>query len=143
MAESAENVSSSQFGWTRGDRHCLLISGGIILALLLIHWGRMTWRREPAVEIHRLDAAANQFQLDVNSATWVEWMQLDGVGEARPRSWGAVIPSPNRGVNKSAQGRGNANSTSIAGTDFRCRSALKGNAVKHFEAYIQARSASE
>jgi hypothetical protein len=43
--------------------------------------------------------------------------------------WDAMSPRPDRGSNKSAQGRGNANLTSIAvalGTDFRCLSALKG-----------------
>jgi competence protein ComEA len=72
-------------GWTRGDRRFVLIAGGLILALMLVHWARLSWRGAPAVEIERLEPAANRFQFDVNQATWVEWMQLEGIGEALSR----------------------------------------------------------
>lgn len=72
-------------GWTRGDAWFALLAGGLILTLMLVHWARLQWRGAPAVEIERLDRAANRFQLDVNEATWVEWMQLDGVGETLAR----------------------------------------------------------
>ena len=33
------------------------------------------------VEIDRLPERSLEFQLEINSATWVEWMQLEGIGE--------------------------------------------------------------
>ena len=44
--------------------------------LKLSNWGRQ------AVEVERLPAAQYQYAVDVNSATWVEWAQFDGIGEA-------------------------------------------------------------
>jgi competence protein ComEA len=83
--KTARDSDKPVLGWTRGDRHFALAAGAIIFILLLGYWGRMTWRAAPAVEIQRLEAEANRFQLEINSATWVEWMQLEGVGEALSR----------------------------------------------------------
>ena len=85
IAKSPSEADPTVFGWTDGDRQVALIAGAAILVLLLICWGQLTWRGSPAVEIHRLETAENRFQLDINSATWVEWMQLEGVGEALSR----------------------------------------------------------
>lgn len=83
--DANSNAATTVFGWTRGDRVFVLGAGGLILALVLVHWVRLTWRGAPVVDIERLEPAANRFQLDVNRATWVEWMQLEGVGETLSR----------------------------------------------------------
>jgi competence protein ComEA len=52
---------------------------------MLIHWMGVAWQGESRVEIDRLRAGAYEFQLDINRATWVEWMQLEGIGETLAR----------------------------------------------------------
>lgn len=73
------------FGLSRGDAWFALVVGGAILMLMLIHWGRLAWRGEPRVEIDRLQPGAYEFQLEINRATWVEWMQLEEIGETLAR----------------------------------------------------------
>jgi competence protein ComEA len=73
------------FGLSRGDTWFALVVGSAILVLMLIHWAQLTWRGQPRVEIDRLEAAAYEFQLDINRAAWVEWMQLEDIGETLAR----------------------------------------------------------
>ena len=46
--------------------------------------GQWTWlaSRRPAALLLERGARGSEYQLDVNEATWVEWMQLEGVGPA-------------------------------------------------------------
>jgi competence protein ComEA len=76
---------TSYLGLSRGDATFSLIVGAVILVLTLVHWVRLTRRGEPAVEIDRLPARAYEFQIDINHATWVEWMQLPEIGEMLAR----------------------------------------------------------
>ncbi len=55
---------------------------GLILLLLVVHWWRLTQAEPEAVELHRAPQNRYAFRLDVNSATWVEWAQLPGIGPA-------------------------------------------------------------
>ena len=73
------------FGLSRGDTWFALVVGGAILVFMLIYWAQITWRGQPRIEIDRLQAAAYEFQLDINRATWVEWMQLEDIGETLAR----------------------------------------------------------
>ncbi len=51
------------------------------LVLVSIHWLELSeWGRRP-VEVDRLPAGKYQYLVDVNSATWVEWAQFEGIGE--------------------------------------------------------------
>ena len=51
------------------------------LALVAIHWVRLSdWGRQ-TVEVDRLPAGKYQYSVDVNRATWVEWAQFEGIGE--------------------------------------------------------------
>lgn len=72
-------------GLTRRDALFALVVAAAILALTLVHWLRLTLRGASPVEIDRLPASAYEFQLDINHATWVEWMQLEGIGEITAR----------------------------------------------------------
>lgn len=72
-------------GLSRGDVRFALACGGAILLLLIAHWAQRAFFGAQLVEIDRLPAKAYEFRLDINSATWVEWMQLDGVGEVLAR----------------------------------------------------------
>ena len=65
--------------------HSNQLVGGMLLAIVLtlavLQWGRLSgWGVHP-VEISELPPIENQFQLNVNTATAIEWAQLDGIGE--------------------------------------------------------------
>jgi competence protein ComEA len=70
-------------GLNRGDRRVLAVLIVVAMLLMLVHWYRLTQYRPQPIEVLHPDGYL--FQLDVNTATWVEWMQLDGVGETLSR----------------------------------------------------------
>lgn len=72
-------------GLSSADARFALLIGSVILLLMLAQWTKLSLRGEPRVEIDRLQSRAYEFQLDINRATWVEWMQLEGIGEALAR----------------------------------------------------------
>lgn len=72
-------------GLTRGDVRFAAACGSLILLLLCAHWAQHRFGGRPLVEIDHLPAKAYEFRLDINSATWVEWMQLEGIGEMLAR----------------------------------------------------------
>lgn len=72
-------------GLSRGDVRFALICGAAILLLLGAHWAQRAWHGARLVEIDRLPAKAYELRLEINSATWVEWMQLEGIGEVLAR----------------------------------------------------------
>jgi competence protein ComEA len=81
--EHCETVSD--WAWTAGDRRFLFVVSLVVLLLATIHWARMSgWGRRP-IEIHRLPERSFEFRVEINSATWVEWMQLEGIGEVLAR----------------------------------------------------------
>ncbi len=58
---------------------------GLMLVLVVVLLGEWCWvvtRRPEPFRIERGSEFQNSFRLEVNSATWVEWMQLDGIGPA-------------------------------------------------------------
>lgn len=66
---------------TRGDQTFLVVVLVIIAGLIL-------WRLAPRSthsSLQVLHADETSFQLEINSATWVEWMQLEGIGETTAR----------------------------------------------------------
>ncbi|MFO1093591.1 MAG: helix-hairpin-helix domain-containing protein [Planctomycetaceae bacterium] len=82
---AAENSVTTALGLSRGDVRFAFVCGGAILLLLVAYWVQSAFFGARLVEIDRLPERAYQFRLDINSATWVEWMQLDGIGEALAR----------------------------------------------------------
>lgn len=71
-------------GWTATDRRLLAIAGLMAALGLSLHWWRLGGFRE-LLEIERLPESASEYRLDVNQGTWVEWAQLDGIGETLGR----------------------------------------------------------
>jgi competence protein ComEA len=72
-------------GWTSGDRWFFSILAAVLLVAMSIHAIRLSgWGLSP-IPVDRPENRKYEFQLDVNTATWVEWMQLDGIGEALGR----------------------------------------------------------
>jgi competence protein ComEA len=71
--------------WTSRDRWFLAILTLVILALLAIQFARLAgWGLKP-LEIVRPENRKYEFKIDVNQASWVEWMQLEGIGETTAR----------------------------------------------------------
>jgi competence protein ComEA len=80
--DAGQETVESHFWLTRRDQAVFAACCTILLVLFAIHWVRLTnWSANP-VEIERLPSQANDFRFDVNEATWVEFRQLDGIGEA-------------------------------------------------------------
>jgi competence ComEA-like helix-hairpin-helix protein len=74
-----------RFWLRRGDQIFVgtLLSAGLVL--VCVHWLRLSdWGRRP-VEVDRLPPGQYQYMVDVNSATWVEWAQFEGIGETLAR----------------------------------------------------------
>ncbi|MSR57090.1 MAG: helix-hairpin-helix domain-containing protein [Planctomycetaceae bacterium] len=72
--------------WLRANDQVLI---AVLLAaatcLMAVHWVRVSdWGRRP-IEIDRLPQAAYLYRIDINTATWVEWAQFDGIGETLAR----------------------------------------------------------
>lgn len=71
--------------WTARDRWFFGVLAVVILGLLAIQFARLAgWGLRP-LEVVRPESRKYEFQLEVNSASWVEWMQLEGIGEASAR----------------------------------------------------------
>lgn len=75
--------SSVQNFWGLRPRDLLLLValGSLCLALSIWHWGQISGWGQKEVEIDRLPERVYDYRIDINEATWVQWMQLPGVGE--------------------------------------------------------------
>lgn len=77
--DSPTSAASRSLGFDDGDRRFLSVLLIVFLVVLVFQWGTLrepdplVWKHGPA---HQL-----LFRVDINSATWVEWMQLDGIGQ--------------------------------------------------------------
>lgn len=82
--DSAE--TERPFLWLRrGDQ--LFVGVLIAIAFILIgwHWLKLRQGVGELVEIDRLPASKYEYRIDINTATWVEWAQFDGIGETLAR----------------------------------------------------------
>jgi len=69
----------------RGDQIFVATLLTVGLALLSVHWIRLSdWGRR-TVDVDRLPPGEYQYSVDINQATWVEWAQFDGIGETLAR----------------------------------------------------------
>ncbi len=71
----------THFGLTRRDQIVVGVLMLAILAMLGAHWLRLSgWGMKP-VEIDRLPEREYAYRIDINRATWIQWYQLEGIGE--------------------------------------------------------------
>lgn len=61
-------------------RGLLRICMAILLIILSVQWVTVALQRPEPLKLHRGDTFRQQFRVDVNHSTWVEWMQLEGIG---------------------------------------------------------------
>ena len=71
--------------WSDRDQRVLVVLAVLVFAGIGIHWASWRSRGENLVEIERLPVRQYDFKVDINRATWVEWMQLPGIGEILAR----------------------------------------------------------
>lgn len=64
----------------------LMVFAGFLLVSSLGWWGWAWLVGRPLVEIRSLAVRQAEFSVDVNTATWVEWMQVPEVGEKLARA---------------------------------------------------------
>ena len=82
--DQTESDLQQSIGLRQSDRLFLIVMSATLLIVSGLHLIRMVSANDETIEIVR-DPAAYTFKIDVNDATWVEWMQLDGIGETTAR----------------------------------------------------------
>jgi len=78
----ADRTQRKRNGLAGGDQRFILVVIAVALLLMAAHWVRLSgWGRQ-TIEIEQLAPRETEFHVDVNTATWVEWAQLEGIGPA-------------------------------------------------------------
>lgn len=82
LVESPAQLRMTRLELNFQNHHRRLLQGvtAVILAILAIEWIYLTTQRPEPLPIQRGQYFQTQFQVEINSATWVEWLQLDGIG---------------------------------------------------------------
>jgi competence protein ComEA len=65
----------------RGDQLFVGVLLALGLPLLVVYGGRISGWGRPPVAVERSASSAYEVKLDINPASWIEWEQLDGIGE--------------------------------------------------------------
>jgi competence protein ComEA len=73
------------FDWTDRDQRVLLVLSVLVFAGIGAQYLRWRWQGAAVVEIDRLPERKYDFKVDINKASWIEWMQLEGIGELLAR----------------------------------------------------------
>jgi competence protein ComEA len=80
-----DEFAEAGWGLTHGDRWFLAVAAAAVLLFSgLSLWRLAGWSLQP-FRVERPVERRYEFQVEINSGTWVEWMQLDGVGETLAR----------------------------------------------------------
>ncbi len=80
-----DDSTETVLGITRGDRLVVAVLALASLTLMAAHWVQLSgWGTRP-IEIDRIPRTPVGFQLDLNTANWVELSQLDGIGPTLAR----------------------------------------------------------
>lgn len=66
---------------TKLDQTFVTVFVAVFLVLVGYHWATLGgWGMQP-IEVDRLPERQYDFRIDINSASWVEWTQIEGIGE--------------------------------------------------------------
>ena len=77
----ADDTPASWLWLTKLDQTFVAVFVAVFLALSGYHWATLGgWGMRP-IELERLPARQYDFRIDINSASWVEWTQIEGIGE--------------------------------------------------------------
>ncbi len=72
--------------WLKGhDQTFVALCLGVFLILVTINWLKLSgWGAAP-LEVDRHAARRYDFRIDINNASWIEWAQIEGIGEVTAR----------------------------------------------------------
>lgn len=84
-AERTAAAPETAFWMRRSDQVVLAVLCGLLVLLSGWHWARLSGWGMREVEIERHAARQYDYRIDVNTATWVEWIQLPNIGETLAR----------------------------------------------------------
>ena len=78
----ADATEDSAFVWLR--RSDQVVVATLLVALILLttlHWLQLSRWGSAAIEVQSREPREYYYSLDINTASWVEWAQLEGIGE--------------------------------------------------------------
>jgi competence ComEA-like helix-hairpin-helix protein len=82
--EPADNAAAGSVGvivLKRRDQFLFAATCLVALAVLAVYYARTSnWGAAP-IELHRQPAQSLDYQIELNSASWVEWSQIPGIGQ--------------------------------------------------------------
>ena len=80
-SEHADKTPTSWLWLTKHDQTFVAVFVAGFVMLTGYHWVTLGgWGMRP-IEIERQPARQYDFRIDINSASWVEWTQIEGIGE--------------------------------------------------------------
>ena len=81
QSTQAESVPASWLWLNKHDQKFVGVFVAVFLMLSGYHWATLGgWGMRP-IELDRLPARQYDFRIDINLASWVEWTQIEGIGE--------------------------------------------------------------
>ena len=84
-AKQQHNPGERALGLTASDRLFLIVIILICVSTFAVRQVQLRISTDNKLQVVRSETNAPLYQLEINSATWVEWMQLDGIGEMTAR----------------------------------------------------------
>lgn len=84
-APVGEAVEQAHLWLRRLDQWLVGVLLTVAVVLLGLHWLRLSGWGSESVELRQLQSREYHYMLDANQAGWVEWMQLEGIGEVLAR----------------------------------------------------------
>jgi competence ComEA-like helix-hairpin-helix protein len=80
LSESPEGSAVGDSSSSVGSK---ILTGCLVAALIVltVQWWQLTTERPAPLPWEHGDSFEKLFRVDVNNGTWVEWMQLEGIGE--------------------------------------------------------------
>lgn len=76
-----DNVPASWLWMNKYDQLFVGVFAAVFLMLSGYHWATLGGWGMRTIELDRLPARQYDFRIDINSASWVEWTQIEGIGE--------------------------------------------------------------
>jgi len=69
------------FQFNRGDQFFIGITAILALGLMSFQWAQLSgWGMQP-IELEQIQPRQYDYRIDINSAEWIEWVQMRGIGE--------------------------------------------------------------
>ena len=84
-APVSAKVRNAWFWLKEHDQSFVAVCVAVFLILVTINWLRLSgWGAAP-LEVDRQAARRYDFTIDINNASWIEWAQIEGIGEVTAR----------------------------------------------------------